>query len=284
MSLILDALNRAEQDRKNKNSVPTLDTLHQPANYPAPANRSLKMLLLAAVTLLLIVVGVGVWWFRSAAHSTGTSNAAITPTPVKSASETALVPVVENTATKVQPAVSPQASSPVVEAQPHKTQESPQALNQLYSSADISADAKNPEIDQLYTAEETAPESETIVDPLTVVPAQQDAIEPRSITLISNAVADPENAKARTFDSLTDVMAFNDLPWNAKQQIPTISYSRHNYAANNISSVVINGQTSGQGNLISGDFVVEEILKDGVVLRYKDKVFKLRKLNGWVNM
>jgi general secretion pathway protein B len=39
------------------------------------------------------------------------------------------------------------------------------------------------------------------------------------------------------------------------------------------------------GNIVAtGQFVVQDILVDGVVLKYGDRVFKLRALNGWINM
>ena len=281
MSLILDALNRAEQDRKNKEGVPNLNTLHQAADYAAVAAPKSKFGLWLSLVIACLLLAVASGWYFSGSGRAASSTTVLsiskrsTPEPSTTTAVTQVAPVVEIVA------------RPEPESSHVKSPDETVKVDQLYAAEEPAAAALDPTIDELYTADDEPVESESIVDSLVIQAAQPltaDRIEPRNVAIISRAAADSTVTVARTYDSMTDVTAFNDLPWNLKQQIPTISYSRHNYAANNISSVVINGQTSGQGNLVSGDFVVQEILADGVVLRFKDKVFKLRALNGWVNM
>lgn len=74
-----------------------------------------------------------------------------------------------------------------------------------------------------------------------------------------------------------------DLAQQHKDAIPTLMYLRHDYVESGISSVLINGETRRVGDRI-GAVQVEEILRDSVVLRYRDTLFRLRALNSWVNL
>jgi len=180
------------------------------------------------------------------------------------------------------PAIAPEAepvalaaAAPVVKPAPQSVAPSAD-INKLYAAGDAEISAiVDTGVSELYAAEAaTAAASETIVDPF----------NPSGSTAVVSATAQ-ELAPPRTFDSIKNIPDFNSLPWNMRQQIPTISYARHNYLANGISSVVINNQTTGVGNIIgTGQFVVQDIYVDGVVLKHGNAVFKLRALNGWINM
>ena len=74
-----------------------------------------------------------------------------------------------------------------------------------------------------------------------------------------------------------------DLSQQQKDAIPTLMYLRHDYRENGTSSVLINGETRRVGDRI-GAVQVEEILRDSVVLRHRDTLFRLRALNSWVNL
>jgi hypothetical protein len=74
-----------------------------------------------------------------------------------------------------------------------------------------------------------------------------------------------------------------DLSQQQKDAIPTLMYLRHDYVENGVSSVLINGETRRVGDRI-GAVQVEEILRDAVVLRHRDTLFRLRALNSWVNL
>jgi hypothetical protein len=74
-----------------------------------------------------------------------------------------------------------------------------------------------------------------------------------------------------------------DLSQQQKDAIPTLMYLRHDFVENGVSSVLINGETRRVGDRI-GAVQVEEILRDSVVLRHRDTLFRLRALNSWVNL
>ena len=60
MSLILDALNRAEHERKNQNAVPDLNTLHRPQELTAApdARRALWWGIGVVVVLVAIIIAL----------------------------------------------------------------------------------------------------------------------------------------------------------------------------------------------------------------------------------
>ncbi len=281
MSLILDALNRAEHERKNQNAVPDINTLHRPQalNTESGSHRTLwwaigAVLVLIAIILALVIV------LRQKSGA-----ALVLPPPVSVAQQAASVqqPVAAQTpAALVSSAQSPVASTAstaaitapavVAEAAPRKSVTDAD-VDKLYAAEDTAAPAPvSTGVNELYAAEAaTTAASETIVDPFN--------------STGNAATAPQEQAPPRTFDSIKNIPDFNALPWNMRQKIPTISYARHNYLAGGVSSVVINNQTTGVGNIIgTGQFIVQDIFVDGVVLKHGNAVFKLRALTGWINM
>ncbi|MCE3253641.1 MAG: hypothetical protein K0Q67_2661 [Cellvibrio sp.] len=278
MSLILDALNRAENERKHQNAVPDLNTLHSPQELQAEARRYSLLwwgigaaLVLGAILVLLVLL-----LRRESSAPALTQTKASSSTPVVEQHVPVAVPAVGTPKPAIQLASAPvETAAPVIDAAPKVTE--PKAdVDQLYASGDVEPQAVVARgVDELYAAEAaTAAASETIVDPFN--PAGSAG------TLSTSG---QELPPPRTFESIKNIPDFNDLPWNMRQQIPTISYARHNFLANGVSSVVINNQTSGTGNIIgAGQFIVQEIYVDGVVLKHGNAVFKLRALTGWINM
>lgn len=275
MSLILDALNRAEHERKNQNAVPDLNTLHSPQELNAAprAPRTMWWVIGVVVVLVAIIIALVVLLRRDPVVQVSVTKTAPVQQPVAAPSPD---PIVSQTSSAEQARTSTQDAIPVVE----NTQiAAPDAdVSKLYIAEDSGSERTAPAdtgVNELYAAEAaTAAASETIVDPFN--PSGDAAVAAASIQ---------EQGPPRTFDSIKNIPDFNSLPWNMRQQIPTISYARHNYLANGISSVVINNQTSGVGNIIgTGQFIVQEIYIDGVILKHGNAVFKLRALNGWINM
>ncbi len=273
MSLILDALNRAENERKNQNAVPDLNTLHRPQEIDtSPEARRILWWVMGVVLALIAIIIVLVVLLRrepveqiSVAKTAPAqqSLAVSSPNPVVEQKQS-VEPLPTSTATVVPVTeIAPQVSAPNAD------------VNKLYATEDTEPPVVDTGVNELYAAEAaTTAASETIVDPFN---AAGDA------AIVSAATQ--EQAPLRTFDSIKNIPDFNALPWNMRQQIPTISYARHNYLATGISSVVINNQTSGVGNIIgTGQFIVQEIFVDGVILKHGNAVFKLRALNGWINM
>lgn len=277
MSLILDALNRADNERKNQAPLPDLNTRHSPlALEPDQASSQWRWWLLAVVLVLIVVLVV--WRWYSASQSLPVTAASMQEAKASTASSQAIAPEPVVKPLPVTTARAPQgvASGPVgslaaVTGGGEKVASSD--IQNLYADETDAPVVANTDVKQLYAAEESVG-SESIVDPF--VGSQ--------VPDVTSVPSEVEREPARTFAN-SPVQDFNELPWNTKQKMPTISYQRHDYLAGGISSVVINGQTLGVGNIVAtGQFVVQDILVDGVVLKHGDRVFKLRALNGWINM
>nr|WP_324257604.1 general secretion pathway protein GspB [Cellvibrio fontiphilus] len=281
MSLILDALNRADNERKNQAPLPDLNTRHNPlALEPEQASSYWRWWLPAPVFVLIILVVVWRWYSASQpgpvtaasvqeAKTSAASSQAIAPEPVAKPSPAIAARVTE--APQVE-STGPVGSLTAVSGDGEKVASSD--IQNLYADeTDAPAVIADTDVKQLYAAEESVG-SESIVDPFVA------SLAPDATPVPSEVEREP----ARTFAN-SPAQDFNELPWNTKQKMPTISYQRHDYLAGGISSVVINGQTLGVGNIVAtGQFVVQDILVDGVVLKHGDRVFKLRALNGWINM
>lgn len=278
MSLILDALNRAEHERKNQNSVPDLNSLHSsPVFNAAPDKQRTLWWVMGVVALLVVIIIMLVMMLRrEPVAQPSVAQIAPPPQPAAIASPAPVVeqkaPVVAAETAAKKAVVEPTSNTAAVKATAQPAA-SNVAIDQLYSAEDpVAADTG---VTELYAAEAaTAAASETIVDPF------NGAGNAAALSAVAQ-----EQAPPRTFDSIKNIPDFNSLPWNMRQQIPTITYARHNFLADGVSSVVINNQTTGVGNIIgTGQFVVQEIFLDGVVLKHGNAVFKMRALNGWINM
>ncbi len=289
MSLILDALNRADNERKNQDAVPGLNTVHPAPVMVVEEKSGSKNGLYIAICLAIIALVASVYWFIGKPGGAAEINAQVGHTQV------AKPPAVNTASSLAQPPeakalVSPDtASQSIADGQSiaaTKPAESliaskpTAAVEQLYTAPETQAAAADPQVNELYSAEAPAA-SEAIEEPFPEsVPY---AGEPTHIT--NTGRGGMENIPSRNFATIVNVQDFNELPWNTKQQIPTISYQRHNFLAGGVSTVVINGQTLGVGNIAaSSQLVVQEIFEDGVVLKRGNVIFKLRALNGWINM
>jgi general secretion pathway protein B len=275
MSLILDALNRAENERKNQNDVPDLSTLHRPMEVEASADVNRTLWWGVGVVLVLIAIIIVLVVMLRSEPAAPISKMEIAPAPQSPVIQTPPAPIVEQ-AREPEPILAEPTAAPPVGAIAQQGVVPSADINKLYAAEESEASAVvDTGVNELYAAEAAiTAASETIVDPFN--PLGGSAL---------TSVTGQEQAPPRTFDSINNIPDFNALPWNMRQKIPTISYARHNYLANGISSVVINNQTTGVGNIIgTGQFVVQEIYVDGVVLKHGNTVFKLRALNGWINM
>ncbi|MEE4203195.1 MAG: general secretion pathway protein GspB [Halieaceae bacterium] len=73
------------------------------------------------------------------------------------------------------------------------------------------------------------------------------------------------------------------LSQQAKDRIPTLIYSAHNFASDGNSTVTLNNKQLNVGQRTDG-FTVKEILADSVVLSWGGTEFRLRALNSWINL
>jgi general secretion pathway protein B len=305
MSLILEALNRAEQERKQSQPAPDLSS--QPVVFSAetfsPHYPSKKRYRVALGAIIILVICVSAW-FITRGYFSGVDIASVV--------KAQLVPEVKaprvNVATELK---SDQIAENVVLPDSPKgdpAEKLPSTLpvseiSDLYAVDEVSVSLSEPE--------ETQGVNELYAEPEPQMPLQQvyersldttvaGLVSPSSI--ISEAYVTPvvnepvkmaisnsgdqtsaENTSAEGLFLLTDIPWFGDLSWQVRMEIPSINYSQHNYMANKSSRVMINGEMVGVGQR-SGEFSVKQIEQNGVVLERKNVIFKLAALNGWINL
>ena len=281
MSLILDALNRADRERKNSRPTPDINTVHE-ASYRAGGTSLPKAWLIGAAVLGAVVILL-VYLLLQARQQTP----AVTPS-LPAAREVALPPVTETTARKVEApsAVAPVNPQETPAEQPATAVKPSEAVHSLY--AEPSAPAVDDKINDLYKPVEEPAVVES-------VPVQVPAVT--SVSLLDKAPAETateeiptaskpaaNNPATRTYDAIHNAPDLRQLPWSVQQEIPSIIYSQHNFTGDSTSNVVLNGQPRRVGNQVGGELNLEEIYVDGILLRFREHRFKLRALNNWVNM
>lgn len=273
MSLILDALNRADRERKNSQPTPDINTVHEVSYRPGGA-RVPTLWIVGGVLLVALVILLAYLLLQARQPSTPTASPAAT-------TEEALVQPPTPQAAALTP------STPVVPADPapdNTPAESPakptEAVHSLYAEAD--APAVDEKINDLYKPVEEPPVVES-------VPVQVPAVT--SVSLLDNPSTTetppaprPAAGAGKRYDAIDNVPDLRQLPWSVQQEIPSIIYSQHNFTGDGSSNVVLNGQPRRAGNQVGGQLNLEEIYVDGVLLRFREHRFKLRALNNWVNM
>lgn len=283
MSLILDALNRADRERKNSQPTPDINTVHE-VSYRGGASLS-KVWLIGGAVLVAVVILL-VYLLLQARQQMP----AVTPSlPV--AREVAAPPVTETSARKVEApsAVAPVNPQETPAGQPATAAKPSEEVHSLY--AEPGAPVVDDKINDLYKPVEEPAVVES-------VPVQVPAVT--SVSLLDKAPAEtateeistdnkpaannPSDGSTRTYNAIHNAPDLRQLPWSVQQEIPSIIYSQHNFTGDSTSNVVLNGQPRRVGNQVGGELNLEEIYVDGILLRFREHRFKLRALNNWVNM
>lgn len=266
MSLILDALNRAERERKKTQDIPDLQTVHEPlpATAAPSSGRNTVFVILGVMVVGLLVVMV--YLFARPSE--------VAPPVMQSTAEPGAQPV--NSPARVSPASTVNVA-PAESGSPHRK---PSVTERAAAPAPGADAASQPDLDALYAS---ARAEDKPKDPVTSLYAETPEIKSPAVTRNETVAALPPVA-VRNYDSLINIPDIGDLPWGFRQEIPSINYIRHNFDVGGSSSVVINSKAHYAGSNLAPDLVLEEIYVDGAIFQFKQIKFKLRALNSWVNM
>lgn len=261
MSLILDALKRAQDNRQAAENPASPADLLPPPQPAAPA-KSLRGFLLLIIILLMAIL-IMLWSLLKKTHE---PDVIISGKSVSSAFTGVAEPVMEQS--KLSSSISSQPST------------ASSLISDLYQKTNSSSPGiKDVQIAQLYvesepavlaTEEEMNP-SVSVVNPLPDVNSElPDAMQ-----------VTPE---IRSINDLADVTTFEELSLKQKQLFPSINYSQHNYLGNSASSVVINGELMRVRSRIAEGIEIIDILEDGIVLNLNGRRVSFKALNSWINM
>jgi general secretion pathway protein B len=300
MSLILDALNRADRERKNSQVTPDINTVHEVSYRPSSGSLPKLMIIgVAVLVVLLFLLVFMLWQGRNAAPSTSAPAPAPAPvsTPPRPSGDAPPSVNPETTQTNdaaMQPDQPVKQSEKQSEPHPEKPSQvaagSSTEVDSLYQDANATKNPAGDKISDLYKPVEEPAVVES-------VPVQVPAVT--SVSLLEQAASEQAASEkaspaqnnnpaiatdGKTYDSIHNVPDLRQLPWSVQQEIPSIIYSQHNFKPDGSSNVVLNGQPRRTGNQVGGQLNLDEIYVDGVLLRFREHRFKLRALNNWVNM
>lgn len=308
MSLILDALSRAEREKRAPDDVPDILT-------PAPAMQGraqkpwlpwpLLLGLLAAVTLVCILLllpgkdDAAPSASGSAQQKDATSTVsarqqtARSTEPAKAAARPERARTIPgNTSRGINdrraPVQETGQSLPADSARIAKeAKDANEAVANLYSRHSTVADERSPksgDADRQLTGTSTAEAAREVAQSndaqVADAPSPQREETPIDLEQVLRE-ARAATADARLSEHPTPLLGA--LSQQFRNRVPTLMYLRHDYAGSGSSEVVLNGETLRRGQR-TGSVQVVEILPDSVLLRFDGEEFRLRALNSWVNL
>lgn len=290
MSLILDALSRAERDKHEQaNAAPSI--LSQ-AQVPATA-KGVRRPWTLWVAALLGFMGLAYLLWRLWTPIPDTpreATATLSPSTLPKQQEPGAVP--SNARVERAPAqalesrpVAMQKNTTAVAAlyaeEPQQVsrglgQEQEPEQEQGHSSVGESSSKTPPrKLAKLLPAASAAGGSQTTVD--REKPATQELIDVERVLREMRLQASNDTLESHPTPLL------DSLSKQFRDRVPTLLYSFHDYSASQRSSVIINGETLSAGQRTRGVEVLE-VLPDSVILRFESTDFRLRSLNSWVNL
>lgn len=269
MSLILDALNRADSERRSEQLSPSLQA---PAAHSGQHGNSRKRLLIEVLLAILIIGYLAVDYFASDNSAASQATQIRVTAPQAAVAVTAPAIAVTAAATRTIAEAGTVTARPVAEAVT-VTKPAPAQQAQPHTAA---VPANQQRIQSLYQHGDTRPATE----PKTLAAAKPKAAEPVTAKTVIEAAAAEKNIPSSA-PRATDI---SELSWNIQQKIPSIDYSNHHYSEQNSQSFVeINQQQYRAGAQLGSGLKLLKIYPEFVLLTFQGTEFKLNALNSWVN-
>lgn len=270
MSLILDALNRSERERREAGGMPGLHSVHTAVPEPGDAARRRprleRWLLLLVVVILSADVLIGRWQDSQGRDGITLGSTAGTHTAASAAPEQR--PPDAGSRTGERPAAVADTAATIGAPASRSTSEK--------------AGAGNPEIQALYRGEILAPRTAAAAPTKSKAPSPVAA--PADEAVIEELLARAKVAGANAASPYFAVPYITDLPADLRSRIPTLNYSEHRLGGSASEyRVRINGILLAAGESLRSDLVLQGIYPEGIVLNFEGVSFRLEALNRWVN-
>ncbi|MDO3384116.1 general secretion pathway protein GspB [Gilvimarinus algae] len=290
MSLLLDALRKADRERSNQ---------HQPAGIGPSVTGQTKSaaapwLLLGLAALVLALIALVIWLLLERdlpepvppAVSTVVTGGESGSTGVDSLPSKGVAPA----PVAFKPAdTAPGADAPAETEQTQAPAE-PSMIGEAYPPVAVSAETQGAsesvqsEIADASSASSTSSKQSSTGDEVAQL-YQRAPQTPENAGAAETASRAAESASGgQRLEDFPAVGGIRDLPLAVQNAIPSLMYALHDYQAGGSSRVVLNGQAWGEGDRLPGQLTIEVITEDGVVMRHGDHHFKLEALSSWVNM
>lgn len=256
MSLILDALNRSEQDRRDNHSVPDLQTDHL-LSYPEdPGVERWRYSALVLGSIALLALLALVIFLYEDRRPVEASRAVSTVANTSEAEVTGPVVLPELSAEEPESKSASGMQQVGIDRQPQATENNPVQL-----AAEISA---------LY---------QSLDQPQADFPALE-----AGSTAVTGPQSDSAEAKALTVTD-SGIPHLGELPGGVKDRIPSLRYTMHIYTDSDADRfVVINDNDLREGDRVAAGLELRYIRPEYIVLAYEGTIFRLDSLSSWINM
>jgi len=257
MSLILDALNRANRERTEEQDTILYSEVRPPA--PSQSYPVRRWAIEAA-----IILGVGIFLFFYLRES---NSVIVTPKSLGDISEQSKtenrdsLPVVTNS-TKSEEQKAPN------DIVAKRIQDKTEPTNT------IAIQPLDPNINALYKDSAKRKLKKTVITSV-----NSEDTEP---TISANIEPSERNTIDNTQSILRSIPTLAQFPPRFRNSIPNLDYTVHVFAENG-GFVVLNGKKYKTGNKVTTGLRIIAILKNSVVLDYREQHFRLDALNSWVN-
>lgn len=297
MSLILDALNKADRERDPRDAVPDINTVHGGIRHPLDQRRLLWLAGALGLLVVMLALLVLVLWLRQPAPAPApvqlpvqvqaSQPAPTGPAPAQSADAqpTVAVPTVAPNppAPETPPAAAaaaPPTISPEVQAL-YGVQTDPVVQQVVVPEVQAAAQVITPETPRQSTVDEALAlrlweESKRQPLPATLTQTQDSAKKSTALP----PPLDPDLSEEETMAGHSKIPFLHELPVTLQDTIPTLMYAKHDYGNR---QVVINKTELRMGDATSGGVLIERVLADGVLLSFNGATFKLAAQSSWVN-
>lgn len=259
MSLILDALNKADQERSEQHEVPNLRAVHG-SPYPQAQPGLLKRWSVEIVFVaLLLIAYLG---YQLLVGDEPQTQPAMAQAP--------LAPP-QQVVTRPSNPVPVASSAPVAAPAPAESPARTPVKMPVATPVDTQRDVKS-----LYAQQRSgAVSTESATPAAKSVPATPAAPQPlqRATPVLDR--------KAQ----LEKLPLLSELSPQRQQAIPSIDFSLHVYSSDQDTGfVTLNGQRRRPGDQVAPGLRLEKIVDEFIVLSYKGSEFRLLSLNSWINL
>lgn len=267
MSLILDALRKADQERQSRERTPGIDAVY---DTPPASSTSRGWWLVGILFCIILVLLVGLWILgapQTAEHE-----------PAKIITND-VAEIVEQPPEKITSVTSEVADS---EPQPDAEIEPEAQFNRIYDAARDDVEAATTQAGDAAAQEPSEDLSNTAIAQL----YRRDTDEQPAASVTEGKDAAPLETQAPAVENIQPPAVGNirDLPLSVQNRIPTLMYAAHEYLQGDRPSVVLNSQRLYEGQTLQGGLRIERIEQDGVIISLDNHRFKLNALSSWVNM
>ena len=270
MSLILDAINRADQERNENNHNPSLQTSQSPE--PKNSRPYLRWAIEALIAIIVLGLIINQWFFGQA----NTQATIHDPTPASGQ-------LTEPASNQHLTAITYPEKPINIETQldPAKHYIKGKALEVIPPSPALAADKKSITIP-------ASPKTQGTISALykqpKATPKTNITEKPTQKVAITVDQPSPKKSQPAPTPAPNTAPLLTDLPWSMQQKIPSLDFTQHNYSQFlGESTVELNRQLLKPGERVAPGLMLVSIDSKFITLNFQGTKFRLWALNSWVN-